>query len=571
MSDPQLSDIQATLEKKRQRLLELKQRRKDLGPVVNTAALEEKQPPKKVDFAVQVDLPIHETFQLPSAPQPSNGSVLHFDKAVQTHFEDYDEESPKEKEENPEEMAPVKPEVQIAEPSPQEIVQNSLEDQLTLSSLNIKFSNLRLGIKDQIGAVETKAPFNSIDGLTGFLDRPVVCLDTSPMFPELLLVGYSKPSVTKVRAAPQAHLTSSAGLIIIYNRNMTPMVPEFFLQCTCGITTAQFDKTDLFRILAGLENGRVVMWDLTRVKPTQIAVLPTLQTTTIASITEKSQHRYIHHTAPIVLIEQLDSDNSSSLVSVSADGVINTWSPNLLAFPKLDSVRILGKTGRLTMKDQIRVSCVLSLRHAQKTAENDNSLHAPEYRFLNNTVLGSPSGAIYKLLNNKDKSFLVRNIEKDDTPQIASVSAMAELAVGTSSLIVSAYLDWHIRLWDDSASSPILSIPTSTLVTGIYIRPQHALQMVTVGCVSPPDVGARIDFWDLLARSMSPVSSIPLQVDGKVSIAASFSEDGSQLIIGFGNGDISIWEIDEIKLQAQIESSTNSSIDEGILPILKRF
>lgn len=571
-------DRQALLEKKRQRLLELKQRRIDFKDTEiladSIASVDVPEPPKRVDFAVQVDLPInHES--VASAPVSESPSVsFRFDKAVQTNFEEIEEIEDAGKASNGIHVEVPEPIEDISEPSTEEILHSTLQEQLAESNFNINFSDLRLGIKDKAVTVEAKAPFNSVPGLSHFLDRPITSVDTTAKFPDLLLVGYARLISAKKRSTIP-HLASTPGLAIIYNRSTEPMLPEFFLQCTSGITTARFDKTDPFRVVAGLENGRVVMWDLTSVKPTQIAVLPTLQTTSLASIAEVSRHNYIHHTAPIVLIEQPAFENhSSSIITVSAEGVINVWSLNLLAFPKLDSVKILSSnnTGRVTMKDDIRISSVLVLRNSQRLSEDgNNSLHAPEYGFLNHTVLGSKNGLLYKLLNNKDKKFIKTTCtsrEECFAPHIDSVTALAELPLNsTSSLVVSAHLDWHIRLWDITAASPILSIPTATLVTGIFIRPNHSFQMVTIGCVKAPEVGVSIDFWDLLERTVLPISSIPVQ--GSLSIAATFTDDGSQLVVAFGNGEICIWEIEETKLKSHIQTSTKQGIDEGIQSFLK--
>ena len=93
-------DRKEILEKKRQRLLELRKRREEIS-LLNVDRLLPPVVPEistKIDFAVQVDLipqvSDHSSERIRTEPVQveSNGHVHKFDKAVQTHFEDLDSE-----------------------------------------------------------------------------------------------------------------------------------------------------------------------------------------------------------------------------------------------------------------------------------------------------------------------------------------------------------------------------------------------------------------------------------------------------------------------------------------------
>lgn len=574
-------DRQALLEQKRQRLQELKQRRSELQKSSGAPLVSSPPVLVKVDFAVQVDLPASK--EIETVVQSNGGAkecrldVQRFDKGVQTSFEEIpgDEvplSEPILEDEIHEENEQTAPD--MVEPTHQDMVEDALEEQLSRSVVAFKFSNLRLGVKDP-GTVEvnTKEPFNVVSGLTGFLDRPITSVSTIAKFPELMLVAYGKRKAEKVDTKGDT-LTGSPGLAAIFNRNAEPMVPEFFLQCTSTIAVIEFSTADPFKILAGLDNGRVVVWNLTDVKPTQIAILPTLQTTTLAASTEASKQRYIHHTSPIVRIHQLDANNqlSSGIISVSSEGIINLWSPNFLAFPKLDTVRLSGDSGRL--KDQLSLTDAVVLLSPMRFSDEVQMARSPELRFLNQTVVGSKNGHLYRLSHIKDKNYTAISYPATGESTLLlvtrSVTSMAELKVSsTVSVIISGHNDWHLRIWDLTKLEPVANIPTATVVTKIYVRPGYPFHIVTLGSVNPPKLGPCVQFWDLKVRLMSPVSTFALIDKTCEATTACFSPDGAELIVAFADGDVRIWEIEETRLETIASLKSNFSIDEGILPLLR--
>lgn len=573
-------DRQALLEQKRQRLQELKQRRSELQKSSGAPLVPSPPVLVKVDFAVQVDLPARNAIEtiVQSSGDAREGrlDVQRFDKGVQTSFEELSggEDSPAEAildDEIHEENERTAPET--VEPTRQDMVEDALEEQLARSVVAFKFSNLRLGVKDP-GTVEvnTKEPFNVVSELTGFLDRPITSISTIAKFPELILVAYGNRNAEKIDTKSDT-LTGSAGLAIIFNRNAEPMVPEFFLQCTSTIAVIEFSTVDPFKIVAGLENGRVVVWNLTDVKPTQIAILPNLQTTTLAASTEASKQRYIHHTSRIVRIIQLDANQfSSGIISVSSEGIINLWSPNFLAFPKFDTVRLSGDSGRL--KDQLSLTDAVVLLSPMRFSDEVQMARSPELRFLNQTIVGSKNGHVYRLSHIKDKNYTAMSYPATGDSILLlvtqSVTSMAELQVSsTVSVIISGHTDWHLRIWDLTKPEPVAVIPTATVVTEIYVRPGYPFHIVTLGSVNPPKLGPCIQFWDLKVRLMSPVSTFSLIDKACQATTACFSPDGAELIVAFADGDVRIWEIEETRFETIASLKSNFSIDEGILPLLR--
>lgn len=574
-------DRKEILEKKRQRLEELRKRREEINLLSTRLHLPVIIPEvsTKADFAVQVDLPqysksistepveIHLSLEL-----ASNGQAQRFDKAIQTHFEESISAEPDGKTtESLDEIDAV-----VSPPDKEndsEMINEALQSKLSSLVPGFRFSDLRMGPKSSGEAkIEAKDPFNAVSGLSGFLNRQISSIDVCLKFPELILVAYKANRSKQRKDLEYLSIVSSVGLAVIFNTSAEPFVPEFFLQCTSEITTIQFEKSNPYRIIGGLKNGRVVIWDLSNVEPSKIAVFPTLQTTTLSSIVERPNTLYLHHTTSIVSILQLDvtSQESTSIISISNDGVVNAWSPNFLAFPKLDSIKLSSGTNRL--KDQFSVNTALLLHHSQLLASNTHSAQDPEYRFLNQLVLGTKNGILLRLSNNKNKSNIsavFKCLDNDVSYGMHSISGIAEIPISTtSSLLISSHYDWKLRLWDLHKSSLLLTIPTSTIVTGFHPRPRHLLQLMTIGCVNLPGVGACIEFWDFLVKSMGPISTVSVPKETVQSLAAKFDDDGNRFIVAFDDGDIRIWDIEESQLHAHVEISKNSRVDEALNIIL---
>ncbi|OBA20980.1 hypothetical protein METBIDRAFT_170239 [Metschnikowia bicuspidata var. bicuspidata NRRL YB-4993] len=590
-------DRQALLEQKRRRLQELKERRTGVALVdatqPNLAIVEPEAPRSMVDFAVQVDFlqpaPAPQTAAPNSQPsvapntefdQPLPRPLVKFDKIIQTHFErtvDLGHLLPK--------RQPLGPAVDPGEPAEPERLEpaaTSGPDLATetrgkvelsldefLRDAGFHFSDLRLGLRHEEAIDrDVVAPFTVTKSVSDFISRPVVAVAATPDHPDVFLAAYGKPH--KSPRSGKRPLTALAGLAVLFNRSSDAIVPEFFLQCTSYIRTIMFDQTNPFKVFAGLENGRVVMWDLASVEPTRVAVLPTLQTSTVASSAVKSQHNFIHHISPIVLMTQLNTETaqSSGILSICEDGVVNLWSPNFLAFPKIASLKLADHD--TSVKIPFKLTDALILLAILRVHEQTGHQNPPEYNFLNLTVAASRNGTIYKLVNAKEKAYIRAKLVEapgHEQPWARDVNSVVELKYSpATTLLISAHADWSLKLWDSESCRLRHVLPTSTLVSTIIVRPGHSSQFITIGNVRPPKIGLFVEFWDLKAKILGPISTIPTR-EKKLG-SALFNADGSEMVLGYDDGEIDIFSIEESLLSSQIQFQTHRSVDEGIDKLL---
>lgn len=555
-------DRQTLLEQKRQRLNELKQRRlqKEIEDAEKAKATKVELEPKeikRVNFAVQVGEST-EVSEKQVLVQPS--LVVRFDKAIQV-----EPELKSEDESTEEEVSEVKEEPEVekepeAEPLKEEIVNVALQSQLE-KELHFPFSKLRLGIKDQQEVRSVgDSPFSQIQHLEDFLDRPIKSIKTTFHFPDLVLVAYGPPK------SKLSSLTNPKGLAIVFNTSAESVFPEFFLHSTSVITAIDFDKSDAFRIVAGMENGRLALWDLTNVKPNQLSVLPVLQTSTVASFYDKSKKGFTYHASPIVLLEQPDVNTASpSVVSICAEGVINIWSLSILAFPKLPSKVVQRPV--TTGEASVDVTSVLLSSDYMLTSDSSN--HAPEFKFLNNTYVGSVNGDVLKLKNSKDGKLVDKSFSSGTTSAVLSIAETSwKHNSTTSTIILSSHMDWTFKIWHRSSKEPLHSISTRKLITKLLVRPGHEFQVVALNAVTPPDGSSSLDFWDLRIRCLAPLCSIPIPSDfGAVSLI-SFDSEGTILTVGSKTGQLCLLKIDQTQLEVVSNQRTDRNIDGGVMQFL---
>lgn len=567
------NDRLAILEQKRQRLQELRQRRAELSSsgTINFSASPEPLPRTKVDVSVQVDLPPSAKVAPKVAEQAVSSNKLKFEKGVQTNempIEDVDTLGLTDNRVTVRDQDTTTPDLKAdfnTKESEEDLI-DELEKQLSSWKIGIPFSDLRKGnlpLKEKDAS--DSAPFQMKSNLRDFVKRPIVQVVSSPHFPDLLLVSYGKGSAVKRSSETSAVLL--AGLAIIYNVNCDVFVPEFFLQCASPITFLAFDRSNPAKVFGGLDNGCVVLWDLSNVKPNQVAVLPMLQTSSIVSQDDASVGlEVVNHSSPILYLGQpmWKEIQDPAIVSICTKGVINLWSPNLLAFPKTSSIKIDPTSTRIN--EQIFLSAFTITTGKLTRLSPDEQSTLPEFQFLNLAIVGTKNGSIYRTCKTQETLLgdMISASEKRTEPYNSGITALVELG-NEEKIFLSFHADWNFKIWNSKTHKLLSTVPNTTAIRGVAVRPQKYYQFVTYGDMSPPNVGLCVEYWDLEIRLFSPVFVIA--TGQSRSGTAAFSEDGDVLYVAYENGDIDAWDIDEKVLVEQSSNRRKPTVDKGLATI----
>lgn len=144
--------------------------------------------------------------------------------------------------------------------------------------------------------------------------RMLSALDFSPKFPELMCATY-----TKSQQSPH----TPPGLLNVWNLHLKGR-PEYSLHATSDLLSCQFHPYHPSLILGGTYSGQLCLWD-TRTRHQRTGE-PVQKTPLTGGRTG--------HAHPIYSLAVVGTQNASSVISVSTDGVVCAWSTDMLTVPQ---------------------------------------------------------------------------------------------------------------------------------------------------------------------------------------------------------------------------------------------
>lgn len=491
------SDRQQLLEHKRQRLQELKQRRL-LQQQSRLPTPEESQPllfKKRVDAATQTQH--HEISSEEAKPikQVTKKEIEKYDKSVQTVTPTQAETVPL--------TVPVENTINLLDK--QAVSGNNLCGSFTNS---IKSMN-KVEVTNTVQLDQSETDDSDEDLFSGFntvakhyFDLSIRCVDV--LSKSLALVFADNEGV-------------------VYDFQSARLFPEFYLESITGIEILQFDKYNNRRLIGGLSNGVVCIWEL---ENSSMSLMPVLSTPLYTPANSTSA---ILHLDKIVYLTQFLLDGNPCILSLSRDGVVNVWSSNLLVEPKL-SFRIFGSK-RKARGQQIMHGLYLGPDEIVGT------------NFILDLVVATNNGKIYK-----GNGELIH----EDCPSI--ISSLIQL----DDFIVSCHPEWNFKIWKEQVQ-PFQIIPTSHIIHKMIPRPHRKSQMVTVGYPNTVNGRQVVEMWDLSKKLYSPISTIMTSEDKIDTIA--FNETGDTFIVVV-DGNMTIYSVDDSKFPEF--DKDDSGFDKGI-------
>ncbi|KAL2199006.1 WD40-repeat-containing domain protein [Corynascus similis CBS 632.67] len=236
--------------------------------------------------------------------------------------------------------------------------------------------------------------------------RMVSAIDFSPRFPELLLASY-----TKNPTAPH----DPDGIVQVWNLHLHDR-PEFVFHAQSDILTAKFSPFHPNLIIGGAYSGQVLLWD-TRARATPVQKTP---------LTGNG------HTHPVYCVDIVGTQNANNIISASTDGAVCGWSVDMLAQPQ-ESLTLVAPLPSKT--EDLAPTCI-AFPQADPTF------------FL----VGSEEGPIYPC-HRYDRAGAKAGVDtrvsyRGHAAPVMSVSFHpARGPVDLGDLVLSASLDWSVKLW----------------------------------------------------------------------------------------------------------------------------
>ncbi|CCE86120.1 Piso0_005770 [Millerozyma farinosa CBS 7064] len=450
--------------------------------------------------------------------------------------------------------------------------------------------------KTKSSQTELENPLKEIYRVSASQYRSARFVELSPHFNDLIAVCYgsnkspTRDSMRQEKRYIHSSYTNSDGLVIIHKVKDSKMIPEFYLLANAAVSAISFSRRDPQKIIGGLNNGQVVIWNLVDTKHTQVAILPSLISPIYSTInTVKSNNNeinFIPHSSSICTIEQSDL-KQGQFVTICSEGIVNIWSINLLACPRFNSLQIKKTDDRETEIFKDTILHIVKGIHTYGVAQSvmsyksdDLSNGSTEYKVLNNMFLGCLNGELVKLSNKIENfiDFILKSDNKESNSSnilaLPTVLSLKSIKLNDSfPFLISSALDMTIRIWDLKNKTTLVSIPITYLAFDIVVNPFKKAQFVTVGLFEDTNRSRTvpiIEFWDLKSKVMGSIYRMTLSVgqnsssDANLYAVSALFRSENELVVGLNNGDIIYYSIDQQILLAGSDKAKHNEIHDGI-------
>ncbi|KAI5808166.1 WD40-repeat-containing domain protein [Peziza echinospora] len=310
--------------------------------------------------------------------------------------------------------------------------------------------------------------------------RMISDLHFSPKFPELVLASY-----TKNPSAPH----DPDGLVQVWNMHLHDR-PEYVFHAQSDVLTARFSPFHPNLIVGGAYSGQVLLWD-TRAKSQ-----PVLRTPLTGS----------GHTHPVYSVAIVGTQNANNILSCSTDGVVCSWTVDMLAQPQ----ELLELTAPPPSRsDDLAPTCI-AFPHSD-----------PTY-FL----VGTEEGTVYPC-HRYDRAGAKAGVEPrvsyrgHHAPVMSLDFHPVRGPVDLGDLVLSSSLDWSVKLW--KARPPASAAATAAAAAAAAISPHHHQQATQL---TAPSLGT--------TSSSSASTSTPISL----SQASTASSSIAHPILEFSREDV---------------------------------
>lgn len=325
-------------------------------------------------------------------------------------------------------------------------------------------------------------------------NRCVTCMDWSPQFPELLVASYHNNE-------DSPH--DPDGVCLVWNTRFKKSTPEYIFHCQSPVLSCCFARFHPNLILGGTYSGKIVLWDNRSPKRTPV---------------QRSPLSASAHTHPVYCLSVVGTQNSHSLISISTDGKMCSWSLDMLAQPQE----------------------TLDLQQRQSRAVAATCMAFPQPQSdINNFIVGSEEGTIYSAGRHGPRAGIVDTYEGHQGPIRGMDCHNSVGPIDFSHLFLTSSVDWTVKLWSLKENKPLYSFEDNgDYVYDVAWSPIHPAVFATV------DGMGRLDIWNLNQDTEVPVTSI--MVDGNPALnRVKWTPSGMNVTIGDDNGKIWLYELGE--------------------------
>uniref|UniRef100_A0A3Q3GVD0 Dynein cytoplasmic 1 intermediate chain 1 n=1 Tax=Kryptolebias marmoratus TaxID=37003 RepID=A0A3Q3GVD0_KRYMA len=223
------------------------------------------------------------------------------------------------------------------------------------------------------------------------------------------------------------------------------------------------------------------------------------------------------HTHPVYCVNVVGTQNANNLISVSTDGRMCSWSLDMLSQPQETMELVYNKSKPVAVTGM-----------AFPTGD------------VNNYVVGSEEGTVYTASRHGSKAGICEIFEGHQGP-VTGISCHG--AVGTvdfSHLFITSSFDWTVKLWSTKHNKPLYSFEDNAdYVYDVMWSPVHPATFAAV------DGMGRLDLWNLNNDTEVPTASVTIEGASALN-RVRWSSAGKEVAVGDSEGRVWIYDTGEL-------------------------
>ncbi|XP_072269013.1 cytoplasmic dynein 1 intermediate chain 1 isoform X3 [Pyxicephalus adspersus] len=222
------------------------------------------------------------------------------------------------------------------------------------------------------------------------------------------------------------------------------------------------------------------------------------------------------HTHPIYCVNVVGTQNAHNLITVSTDGKLCSWSLDMLSTPQESMELVYNKSKPVAVTGM-----------AFPTGD------------VNNFVVGSEEGTVYTACRHGSKAGISEVFEGHQGPITGINCHSAVGSIDFSHLFLTSSFDWTVKLWTTKHNKPLYSFEDNAdYVYDVMWSPLHP---ALFACV---DGMGRLDLWNLNNDTEVPTASTTVEGSSALN-RVRWAQSGREVAVGDSEGRIWIYDVGE--------------------------
>ncbi|XP_051948803.1 cytoplasmic dynein 1 intermediate chain 1 isoform X3 [Xyrauchen texanus] len=225
------------------------------------------------------------------------------------------------------------------------------------------------------------------------------------------------------------------------------------------------------------------------------------------------------HTHPVYCVNVVGTQNANNLITVSTDGRMCSWSLDMLSQPQESMELVYNKSKPVAVTGM-----------AFPTGD------------VNNYIVGSEEGTVYTASRHGSKAGIGEMFEGHQGPVTGISCHSAVGPVDFSHLFVTSSFDWTVKLWSTKQNKPLYSFEDNAdYVYDVMWSPVHPSLFAAV------DGMGRLDLWNLNKDTEVPTASVTIEGAPALN-RVRWAAGGKEVAVGDSEGRVWIYDVGELAM-----------------------